>query len=99
MRGNISRRGKNSWRLKFDVDATTGERCTKYLTVRGSKRDAEAAPTKLLSDADNGTLVEPTKITVADHMAAWLKDKELTASTRESYQMIVRAFIVPALGA
>src|SRR5262245_36188369 len=98
MRGNITRRGKNSWRIKFDVTAAKGERCTKYFTMRGTKREAEAALTKRLGEADKGTLVDPSKLTVADHMAAWLKDKELSGSTRESYTMIIRAFIVPALG-
>jgi Phage integrase, N-terminal SAM-like domain len=66
---------------------------------RGSARDAEAELARLLNDANRGMLIDATKITVADHMTAWLKDKELSGATRESYEMIVRAFIVPALGA
>ena len=40
MRGNITRRGKSSWRLKFD-DPIGCERRTRYVTVKGTKRDAE----------------------------------------------------------
>lgn len=40
MRGNITKRGKGSWRLKFDlgVDEATGKRNTQFVTVRGTKR-------------------------------------------------------------
>jgi integrase len=100
MRGNITRRGKSSWRLKFDVGVDErGRRRIRYATVKGKRADAEAELARLLNDANRGMLIDATKITVADHMAAWLKDKELSGATRESYEMIVRAFIVPALGA
>jgi integrase len=99
MRGNITRRGRSSWRLKFDVDAGGDERCTRYVTVHGTKKDAEAALTRLLSEADKGVLVDSTKLTVAEHMTQWLQDKELSGATRERYETIVRAYIVPTLGA
>jgi hypothetical protein len=39
MIGNITRRGANSWRLKFDIGRdTAGKRITRYLTVRGTKK-------------------------------------------------------------
>ena len=43
MRGNITRRGKASWRLKFDVeqDALTGKRRIRYVTVKGKRGDAK----------------------------------------------------------
>jgi hypothetical protein len=43
MRGNITRRGKSSWRLKFDegTDRVSGKRRTRYVTVRGKRQDAE----------------------------------------------------------
>jgi hypothetical protein len=40
MRGNITRRGKSSWRLKFDTDTVSGERVTRYQTVKGKRADA-----------------------------------------------------------
>ena len=44
MRGNLTRRGKSSWRLKFDLgtDPVTGKRLTQYETVRGTKKEAQA---------------------------------------------------------
>lgn len=59
MRGNITRRGKSSWRIKFDLGTdTAGNRQTRYVTVRGKRADAERELTRLLSDIDKGTLVE-----------------------------------------
>jgi hypothetical protein len=97
MRGSITKRGRASWRIKFDVNSS-GERCTKYFTVHGTKRDAEAALTKLLGEADKGTLIDASKISVADHLASWLKGKELSDATRESYQTIIRSLVIPGLG-
>jgi len=39
-RGNITRRGRDSWRIKFDVDASGGRRQTRYGTVRGGMPSA-----------------------------------------------------------
>ena len=67
MRGTITRRGKHSWRLKFDLDRDHGVgRQTRYITVRGTRREAEAELAKLLTAADGGMLIEPSKITVAE---------------------------------
>jgi hypothetical protein len=41
-RGSITRRGKDSWRIKFDAGAdATGQRKTRYVTVRGKRQDAQ----------------------------------------------------------
>jgi hypothetical protein len=42
MRENITRRGRHSWRLKYDVgDDEAGKRVIVYKTVKGTRRDAE----------------------------------------------------------
>ena len=49
MRGNITRRGKSSWRLKFDVGTdASGKRIIQYETVHGTRRAAEVALAKRL---------------------------------------------------
>ena len=72
MRGCITRRGKRSWRLKFDTgtDLLTGRRTTTYVTVRGKRADAQRELTRLLSQADTGTLVEPRKTTPSPSVCA-----------------------------
>jgi len=102
MRGHIARRGKSSWRLKFDLgtDPTTGERQTRFVTVRGKRQDAERELSKLLNAAHDGTLVEPSKITVGDYLSAWLDGAHgLSPKTIERYRELVDRQIVPHLGA
>ena len=49
MRGNITRRGKASWRIKFDLEPdATGERRLFTATIRGNRKDAEIELARLL---------------------------------------------------
>lgn len=101
MRGNITRRGKSSWRLKFDLgrDPATGERQTRVVTVRGKRQDAEKELTRLLTSADAGTLVEPSKMTVAEYVRAWLDGPTgLAGKTLERYRQLAEQQIIPHLG-
>jgi hypothetical protein len=63
MKGNISQRGKHSWRLKFDLDRdpATGERRVQFHTVRGTKREAQIKLAELIASAAKGEYVEPAK--------------------------------------
>lgn len=99
-RGNITRRGKNSWRLKFEAEADpSGIRRTRYVTVRGRRQDAERELTGLLAQADAGTLVEPRKTTIAQYVRSWLDGvNDLTPKTLERYRELTEHQIVPTLG-
>jgi integrase len=102
--GNITRRGKHSWRLKFDTgrDMVTGERDTQFVTVRGTKKEAQAELTRLLAAHDAGTAVAPSKATVATYMATWIDTAEtlsLAAKTAERYRYLIDQQITPHLGA
>jgi hypothetical protein len=102
MRGNITRRGKFSWRLKFDIgnDPVTGERRTRTVTVRCRRQDAEAELARLLNDAHKGTLVDVSKVTVEAYLWGWLDGKHgLSPVSVERYREIVARGIVPRLGA
>lgn len=100
MRGNITRRGKHSWRIKFDLDREpSGERQVRYVTVKGTRKDAEAELTRLLNDADRGVLVDPTTITVAKHLHDWLDGKDsLSPLSHQRYSEIIERQINPTLG-
>src|SRR5262245_3708618 len=101
MRGNITRRGKRSWRLKFDVGRDgVGERRIRYVTVQGTRKDAERELARLLNDASRGILVDPSKLTIAQHMRDWLNGKDnLSPLTRQRYAETIGAYINPILGA
>jgi hypothetical protein len=65
MRGNITKRGKRSWRLKSDVGMDkNGKRLIQYQTVHGTRRDAETELAKRLNEFAEGRYVAPTVETV-----------------------------------
>ena len=84
--GHIRPQGDGSWELKFDLgrDPLTGRRITKYATFRGTKRRAQEELTRLLGQRNDGTYVEPTKMTVAQYLNHWLEadiDRRVAART------------------
>jgi integrase len=101
--GHIRRQGEGSWEIKFDLgrDPVTGRRLTRYVTVRGNKRRAQAELTRLLSQRDSGALIEPSKVTVAAFLDRWLEYMRARVSpkTHERYTDLCRKNLVPALGA
>jgi len=103
MRGTIKQRAKGSWTIILDVgrDPGTGKRKQQWLTVRGTKRDAERKLAEVQVSMDTGTYITPAKITVGEFLQRWLKDYALTnvrPRTYEGYQMILEAHLIPALG-
>jgi integrase len=103
MRGNITRRGKASWRLKFDLgtDPLTGKRLTQLVTVRGTKKEAEAELNKRLHQVEEGSFVEKSAATVADYARHWLATiapAKASAKTLERYGEIIEQHIIPQIG-
>jgi len=99
-RGNITKRGKNSWQLKFDVPGVEGRRQQRYATVRGSYQDAQRKLTRLLSAADSGTLPDPSNATVGEYLRSWLASAhEQSPKTLERYRELADRQITPHLGA
>jgi len=109
-RGNITRRGKNSWRLKLEVASDVpGKRKIHYETVKGRRQDAERRLTQLLAQADAGTLIEPSKETVQQYIESWLgrsSEKNeppslpagLSPKTAERYRQLAEQQVYPHLG-
>jgi integrase len=84
--GHIRPQGEGSWEIKFDLgrDALTGRRITKYVTFRGTKRKAQEELTRLLGQRNEGSYVDPTRMTVAEYLRHWLEadiDRRLAART------------------
>ena len=102
MRGNITRRGKSSWRLKFDVEAGPAQRQSRFVTVRGTKKDAERELAKLINAVHGGGFVEPSKLTVAEfvrsRVAQWEAAGDISARTAQRYRQLVENQIVPHIG-
>jgi integrase len=99
--GTITRRGKTSWRLKYELprDPQTSERRTAYVTVKGKRADAEKELRRRLAAIDQGVHVDPSSVTIAEYAREWLTAAELAASTRQRYGELIEQQIVPHLGA
>jgi len=103
MRGHIRRRGENSWELKYDVAGEDGSRRTVYKSFKGAKRQAQAELTRLLAQAGEGNHVDPTRLTVGEHVRArfehWKLAKIISPMTAQRYGELIENNIVPYLGA
>jgi integrase len=102
MRGSVIRRGKSSWRVKFDAGTSdNGKRLYHVETVRGTRKDAEQALAKRLNEFTEGTYVRPTVETVQSYAEHWLANvapADRCPTTVERYASIIHAHIVPGLG-
>ena len=101
--GHVRPQGRNSWEIKFDLgcDPLTGRPVTKYVTFRGTKRKAQEELTRLLGQRNDGSYVEPTKMTVAQYLNHWLEadiDRRVASRTAARYRGIVEKNISPKLG-
>lgn len=98
-RGNITKRGKG-WQIKFSAPSPDGTRKQRYATVRGSYQDAQKELTRLLGEADQGTLPEPTRQTIAQYLRTWLDNSEGKRSpkTLERYRELAENQIIRHLG-
>lgn len=98
MRGNITRRGKTSWRLKFDLGrGPDGRRRFHTQTVKGKRAAAESELTRLLKSVDDGAFVEPSKLTVGDYLDQWLAAVDVSPKTLQRYKQLVVHQIKPRL--
>ncbi len=103
MRGHVVKRYKNSYTivLNLGIDPTTGKRRQQWVSVKGTKKDAEKRLSELLNQLDNGTFMKPGKTTLAEYLERWLKDyawPNLAPRTSEGYETIVRQHLIPKLG-
>ena len=65
MNGHIRKRGKNSWQLIFDLPRDAdGKRKQARRTVHGTKREADSKLRELVSGAEKGDYVTPSKESV-----------------------------------
>lgn len=103
MRGHIEKRGKNSYSIVVSMgkDPNTGKYRYQWVSVKGTKKDAEKRLSELLHQLDNGTFIKPGKTTIAEFLERWLLDyawPNLAPRTAEGYQSIIRQHLIPAIG-
>src|SRR4051794_33643304 len=105
-RGNIRKRTRSDGsdvyqvRVELTADPVTGTRRARVETF-GDKKTAEKTLTKWLTEADEGSVVLPTKITIRDLMMRWLDDEmaaRIRPTTLAGYRQTVTSHIIPRLG-
>jgi integrase len=103
MKGHLQRRGARSWRLKYDVDANgRGARQTRYVTLRGTKAQAQKQAAKILASVAADAHVDPSVETVAGFVERWLRDwadANVSNKTWTRYAQLLRKHLCGRLGA
>lgn len=102
MAGAITKRGKDTWRIRiaFGVDSN-GKRRTYSKTIHGSKKDAEKFLTAKLREKDLGVFVQPSSIDLNSYLDSWLAGtatQKRTKSTLNNYSDVLRLYVRPTLG-
>ena len=103
MRGHIKQRSKGSWSIVLDLgrDPSTGKRKQQWVTVRGTKKEAEKKLSELQHQLNTGEFVKSSKLTVREFLTQWFQDYVKTnarAATAEGYKIILERHLIPSLG-
>jgi integrase len=108
MRGSIKRRYEGSWSLiiglGYQQEATTGRRRRKqkWVTFRGTKKEAEAKLAEMIRSANRGEFVERSKVTVGEWLKEWIekaiKPPAKRPGTYRVYNSVNLKHLTPAIG-
>jgi integrase len=109
MAGNITRRGKRSWRIKVELprDPATGARQAHYETVKGTRDDARKALVQKIDELNKGQHVAASAVTVGEYVKSWLwasvvvspkHGGVLGGKTVERYRQLAEGQIIPHIG-
>jgi integrase len=103
MRGHLKERSPGHWAIVLDLPvASDKKRRRKWHSFKGTKREAQTECARLLTEMQQGSYIEATKITVADHIRAridhWETSGEISAKTAERYRELLVNQIEPRIG-
>jgi integrase len=103
MTGHVRRRGARSWELKYDAatDPLTGRRRIRYVSFKGTKRDAELELARLIAQDTAGQGVDPSKATLSEFLDRWERDWAVlhtSPKTFERYSELLRRHVRPHVG-
>jgi integrase len=101
MQGHLVKRSESAWTIVIDLDRdAAGKRRQKWITIKGTRRDAERELARLLHERHRGSFVEPSRLSFAEYIEQWLAfvQTRVAGKTFERYSEIVRKHLIPALG-
>lgn len=100
--GSIDKRSDNIFRLRYR-NRITKQRYA--VTFRGTLVDAKKRLRELLKSGDDGTHIEPTRMTLEDWVKHWLsigapgrKKRRAGRRSVERYEQLMRGHVIPVLG-
>lgn len=102
MKGSVTPRGKNTWRLRYNGPPTpNGDRKILSETFHGTKREAESILRQRLASLESGSYVARNREPLAQFMESWLSGyagTHTTPRTMVGYKEKTKNYIVPCLG-
>jgi integrase len=107
MKGYLRKRSKSSWTITLTlgrkVDPKTGKSKVeqKTITVRGTKKEAEAKLAELLNQYNRGDYIEQSSLTTGEWLGKWIdvyvkNSRKKRLRTIETYEGVVRKHLIPA---
>lgn len=97
MRGHIRKRGKSSWAVVVELprDPEAGKRRQKWITVRGTRREAEKVLAEVLAKLGRGAPALPSRMTLKEFFERFLDAKRgsVRESTLSGYRKAFKAFL------
>ena len=104
MRGSLKQRYRGSWSIILDLGyephPETGKlrRRQKWVTFRGTRKQAEAKFTSLLGSLDAGTYVDASKITLGEWLIEWFAASKarFRPSTAVRFEGIIKNSLLTA---
>ena len=99
--GHVRKRGKKWAFVHYVIDPATGEGKYRWKSGFATKSEAQRAMREAISATEQGTFIEPSKMSYADYVKRlWLPQLEdqLESSTIESYERNMRVHILPRIG-
>jgi len=109
MRGHVRERGKGKWYAVLSVrDPQTGKRKVRFHSLPDckTKREAQTACAKLLTETSSAPHVSTSKTTLREWVEHWVsigcpgskRRKEVGQRSIERYSELLRCYVLPALG-
>ncbi|QWH51273.1 site-specific integrase [Bacillus mycoides] len=101
MKGHIIKRGsKYSFVLDIGPHPETGERRQRWFSGYKTKKEAQTDLAKKITELNEGTFVDPSKITLKEYLIEWLEIKKMSVekSSLSRYQSSINTHIIPSIG-
>lgn len=101
MKGHIRKRG-NKYCIVIDIgpDPETGKRRQKWFSGYKTKKEAQADVAKKITELNEGTFIEPSKVTLKEYLNHWLEIKSMSIqkSTFAGYRAFINQHVIPSIG-